>query len=50
MQESQPLCAHLLGEKINAGRVAARTGEVGDKTKLDRVIADAEDEDCCGPA
>jgi len=28
-EESQPLGDHLLGEKIDAGRVAARPGEVG---------------------
>ena len=44
MQESQPLGHHLLDEKIDAGRVAARPGEAGDKTKLDRVFADAEDD------
>ena len=42
MQESQPLGHHLLDEKIDAGRVAARPREAGDKTKLDRVFADAE--------
>ena len=44
MQEPQPLGHHLRDEKIDAGRVAARPGEAGDKTKLDRVIADAEDD------
>jgi hypothetical protein len=44
MQQSQPLGVHLLGEKIDAGRVAARPGEAGDKTKLDRVFSDAEDD------
>jgi hypothetical protein len=42
MQECQPLRLHLLDEKIDAGRVAARPREAGDKTKLDRVFADAE--------
>ena len=44
MQEPQPLGRHLVGEKIDAGRVAAGPGEAGDKTKLDRVFADAEDD------
>jgi hypothetical protein len=50
MQEPQPLGHHLRVEKIDAGRVAARPGEAGDKTKLDRVFADAEDDRdrrCC---
>ena len=41
-QESEPLCVQLGVEKIDAGHVAARPGEAGDKTKLDRVIADGE--------
>ena len=44
MQEPQPLGHHLRGEKIDAGRVAARPGETGDKTQLDRVSADTEDD------
>ena len=49
MQEPQPLSHHLLDEEIDAGCVAARPSEAGDKTKLDRVIADAEhDRDRCG--
>ena len=50
MQEPQPLGHHLRVEKIDAGRVAARPGETGDKTQLDRVFADAEDDRdrrCC---
>jgi hypothetical protein len=50
MQEPQPLGHHLLGEKIDAGRVAAGPGEVGDKTKPDRVLRDTEDDwdrRCC---
>ena len=43
MQEPQPLGHHLLDEEIDAGRVAARPSEAGDKTKPDRVIADTED-------
>jgi hypothetical protein len=42
VQQPQPLCDHLLDEKIDAGRVAARSGEAGDETKLDRVFADTE--------
>src|SRR5262245_14530960 len=44
MQESQPLGRDFLGKKIDARRVAARPGETGDQTKLDRVFADAEDD------
>ena len=44
VQESQPLGHDLQEEKIDAGRVAARPGEAGDKTKLDRVFADTEDD------
>ena len=50
MQEPQPLGQHLLEEKIDAGRVAARPGEADDQTKPDRVIADTEDDRdrrCC---
>jgi hypothetical protein len=50
MQEPQPLGRHLCDEKIDAGRVAAGPGEARDKTKLDRVIADTEDDRdrrCC---
>ena len=44
MQKPQPLLHHLIGEKIDAGGVAARPGEACDKTKLDRVLGDAEDD------
>ena len=44
MQESQPLGSNLSGQKIDAGRVAARPGKAGDQTKLDRVLRDAEDD------
>ena len=50
MQEPQPLCVHLRVEKIDAGRVTAGPGEAGDKTKLNWVFADAEDDRdrrCC---
>src|SRR6202163_4920846 len=52
MQQPQPLGHGLLCEKIDAGRVAAGPGEAGDKTKLHRIIADAEDDRdrrCCSP-
>ena len=42
MQECQPLGDQLPREKIDACRVSARPREAGDKTKLDRVFADAE--------
>ena len=46
-QKPQPLCRHLLNEIIDAGHVAARSSEAGDKTKFDRVFADAKhDRDC----
>jgi hypothetical protein len=51
MQKPQPLGYHLAAEIIDAGRVAAGPGKAGDKTKLDRVVADAEDDGdgrCCG--
>ena len=38
------LADHLGGEKIDAGCVAARPGEAGDKTEPDRVFADTEDD------
>ena len=44
MQESQALRGHLRGEKIDAGRVAARPGKACNKTNLDRVVTDAEDD------
>ena len=43
-QEFQPLCRQLGSEKIDACQVAARPGEAGDKTKLDRVFGDDEDD------
>jgi hypothetical protein len=36
-----------LGTKVDAGRVAARPGEAGDKTMLDRIIDDGEDDRNC---
>ncbi len=50
MQEPQPLGRHLLLEKIDAGRVAARASEADDKAKLDGVLSDTEndrDRRCC---
>src|SRR5262249_55112597 len=43
-QEFQPLCRQLDGEKIDARHVTARPREAGDKTELDRVITDIEDD------
>ena len=43
-QELQPLCRQLGTEKIDSCQVAARTGEAGDKTVPDRVIAGVEDD------
>ena len=51
MQEPQPLGRHLTDEKIDAGCIAAGPGEAHDKTKLDRVVANTEndrDRRCCG--
>ena len=44
MQKRQPLRSQLTREKIDPRQVSARPGEAGDKTKLDRVFADAEDD------
>src|SRR5262249_59734868 len=39
----------LGGEKIDPRQVSSRLGETGDQTKLDRVVANAEDDrDRCG--
>ncbi len=43
-QQLQPLCRQLTSQKIDACHVAARPGEAGDKTKLDRVFGDSEDD------
>jgi len=43
VQQPQPLGHDLRDENIYAGRVAARPGKAGDKTELDGVFADAED-------
>jgi hypothetical protein len=43
-QELEPLGRELPREKVDAGQVAARSGEVGDKTKLDRVVTDHEND------
>src|SRR5262249_25632597 len=49
MQKPQLLGHDLRDENIYAGRVAARPGKAGDKTKLDRGSADAgDDRDRCG--
>ena len=44
VQKRQPLCLQLTREKIDPRQVSARPGEAGDKTELDRVFADAEDD------
>jgi hypothetical protein len=44
VQKCQPLRTQLIREKIDARQVSARPGKTGDKTQLDRVIADAEDD------
>jgi hypothetical protein len=44
MQEPQSLGQRLAGEKIDAGGVAAGPGKAGDKTVLDRVLTDGEDD------
>jgi hypothetical protein len=44
MQERKTLGRKLCYKEIDTGRVAARPGEAGDKTKPNRVFADAEDE------
>ncbi len=41
--EFQPLCHDLTTEKIDTCEVAARPGEAGDKTKLNRVFGGGED-------
>ena len=38
------MAASLLVEKIDTGRIAARSGKACDKTHPDRVFADAEDD------
>ena len=43
-QQLQPLGRQLGDEKIDARQIAARPGEAGDKSELDRVLADAEDD------
>src|SRR5262249_21401857 len=48
-QQSQPLSIDLRTERIDAGRIAARMGETGNKAELDRILADAEDDwNCVG--
>ena len=48
MQECQPFGQDLHEENIDARHIAARPGEVGDKTKLNRVFTDTEDDrDAC---
>ena len=42
MQQPKPLGHNFRAKPIDAGRVAARPGETGDETQLDRVFGDAE--------
>jgi hypothetical protein len=44
MKKPQPLGRHFGGEKIDAGYVAAGPGKARDKTLLDWIIADTEDD------
>src|SRR6266702_1186915 len=44
MPRAQPLWPHLVDEKIDPCRVAARPGKARDQTKPDRVFSDAEDD------
>ena len=39
-QQLQPLCIHLLKEKIKASDIAAWPREVGNKAELDRIVRD----------
>jgi hypothetical protein len=50
VQNCQSLRGQLIREKIDPRQVSARPGEAGDKTELDRVFTDAEDDwgrRCC---
>jgi hypothetical protein len=44
VQQTQSLGHNFGGQKIDAGRIAARPGKAGDQTQLDRVFGDAEDD------
>ena len=44
MQQPQPFGGDIRDEKIDTGRVAARPGKAGDKTQLDRICTDAEND------
>ena len=44
MQQLQPFRLQLTRKKIDPRQISARPGEAGDKTELDRVFADAEDD------
>src|SRR5262249_8877682 len=43
MQKLQPLRRQFTADKVDAGRVAARSWEAGDESKLDRVFGEDED-------
>ena len=42
VQQFQPLCNQFTVEKVDAGQVAARAGQAGDKTEPDRIFSDGE--------
>jgi hypothetical protein len=44
VQKAQPLGRQLVGEKVDTGRVAAGPSQAGNKSKVDRVFADTEDD------
>jgi len=49
MQERKPFCAKLSGLPCDPSHIAARPGEAGDETLLDRIAADAKhDRNCRG--
>ena len=48
-RSSKLLCHQLAAEKIDTGHIAARPSEARDKAKLDRILADDENNwDCRG--
>jgi hypothetical protein len=44
MQKPQPLGVDLINKKVDACRVAVRSGQTSDQTKLDRVFTDTEND------
>ena len=47
-QNLHALCHQFAGQKIDAGQIAARPGNIRDKTERDRVFSDTEDNRYCG--